>query len=361
MLRLPPSLRRPKRLASLLLASSVALLAAKSSAQEVFSQIVGATAFDLPAETDVTLAANFMPPPLFRGPVDGTAEAVEGGSRAPLPADSLEDGAFAPSNGVPTHYLYVETGALEGRRFDILGNDASSVTVDAADLGALAVDDEVSARPHRTLDEVFPEGVAFHEEESPGLREIELILPFRANAGVGVTVDRVFFFYDGAWREVGEPLDEDKGSTVIPPSHAIVIRNNGAAKTGHFFGEVADTPIAVPLETDPDEPVDNFVGVERPLPIAVEDFGLSGSVFAETVSLDDIQDQLLVFDPEAPGKNKQPVAAYFFYSGAWRKVGEDPSEDFGQDLVDPGYGLLIRKAPDPDEEALFWVNQWDLP
>lgn len=358
-MQIPSNLLWPKKLGKV--ASGLALaatLAANAHGQEIYSQIVGAIAVDLPAETDVVLTFPFKQSASFRGSVASVS-----GSEISFDADSLTGADFGESEGNATHYAYVETGALEGRRFDIVSHTTTAINLGSADLTGLLADDQVSIREHWTLSSAFPSGVAFFEETQAGIRTIELIVPQKAVEGGGLAATAIYYFYNDAWRRVGSPLDASWDEQVLEPGSTIVIRNNGTdALRSYFFGEVIDAPLAIPVENSTTAETDNFVGVERPLSLTLDELGLHGtSVFETTTQTDDIKDQLLVYDNAATGKNKSPSASYFYFNGAWRKVGADVATNFGSDEIAATAAIAIRKAPAGVQATSFWVNDWDLP
>ena len=328
-----------------------------ASAQEVFSQIVGAIAMDLPANSDVVVATPFNQTASFRG-----VAASASGGQINLSSDALTAGAFNETGGVATHYVLIESGTLQGQRIAIISNTASSLNLGGADLTGLAADDAISIVSYWTLGSAFPQGVAFHEETAPGNRELEVILTTQAAVGGGLQAKDVFYFYNGAWRKVGASKSESFNSQILEPSTAFVIRNNAAAKTSYFFGEVVTAPLAVPLQRSDSGLVDNFVSIERPLDISLIELGLHDSgVFEVTTDANNPTDQLLLYSLSSAGKNKQPTASYFFFNNAWRKVGADINTSFDSDVISAGMGIAIRKAQAVQSDQLTWVNQWELP
>lgn len=314
--------------------------------QEVYSQIVGAIAVDVPAESDVVLAFPFKRSASFRGGVESSAaEVVTVGDGV------LTAGEFTPENGEATHFLYVESGTLKGRRFDIVSNTVSGVTLDQTPTG-LAQNDEVSIREHWTLSEAFPQGVGFVEEVEAGLREVEVIIPEQASIGGGLAAERVFYFYADAWREVGKPLTSDVGGTAFGPGTAIVVRNNGSESLRtYFFGEVVDTPLAIPVVSNAAESVDNLIGFEIPLEITLTELNAIGNL-ADVL---EPEDRLLVYSRS--GKN--PEATAYQYTGTqWQQEGS--TADAGATKILAGEGLAIRKAAGADDTT-YLVNEWSLP
>lgn len=315
------------------------------SGQEVYSATIGAVAMKVPGQSDVMVALPFKKEKAG----GGTVSTVDG-SIATLGASSLTAGELDATGDVASHYLYVETGALMGRHFDIESNTASSVTLDASDLTGLAGAD-VSIREHWTLGTLFPEGVGYVEELEAGLREIEVIMPDFASVGGGIAASRIFYYYSSAWREVGKPLTEAVDAVVVEPGASFVVRNNGSSDLDYFFfGEVEYGPLAIPLVSASDV-VDNFVAVERPLGLTVSDLQLHSSP-----AFDAANDRLLVY-PMTDGINKTPTV-YMYSGGTWQVEGGNGG-DVGSTLIEAGQGIAVRKAADSDGTD-YWVNEWSI-
>lgn len=331
-------------------------------AQEVYSQIVGAISIDLPAESDVIVSFPFKQSAEFRGVVESVSD--DGNLNVSVAADSLTTSAFDLQNGTPTHYLVFESGAQQGVHLDISSNNASTVNLVGGSTTGLQAGDEIAVYPHWTLSSAFPLGVANEDEEEPGLRKIEVIVPQATSSAGNMIPEGIYYFSDGAWRQVGEGIESTVDNTILYHGRALVIRNNDTqAKNALFFGEVIDAPIAIPLSESDQYASDNFVGLNRPLAIALDDLGLAGGgVFEETTDPENPNDMLLVYSLTAAGKNKKPVASYYYYNGAWREESAGASVDKGADLIEPGMGLAVQKIQvGSNPEDSNWVNEWELP
>jgi len=331
-------------------------------AQEVYSQIVGAISINLPAESDVIVSFPFKQSAEFRGVLESASDS--GNLVVNVAADALTSGAFDSQSGTPTHYLVIESGLQKGVHLDISSNTASEITLDGGDATGLQNGDQIAVYPHWTLSSAFPLGVANEDEDEPGLRKIEVIVPEATSSAGNMIPEGVFYFSDGAWRQVGAGIDFVADNAVLYHGRALVIRNNdGEDKNALFFGEVIDAPIAIPLSESDQNATDNFVGLNRPLAIALNDLGLTGGgVFEETTDPDNPNDKLLVYSLTASGKNKKPVASYYYYNGAWREESAGASVDKGSDLIEPGMGLAVQKIQvGSNPEDSNWVNEWELP
>lgn len=102
---------------------------------------------------------------------------------------------------------------------------------------------------------------------------------------------------------------------------------------------------------------DNFVALTRPAVVTLNDSGLVQSgAFLASITTFNRTDELFVFDNSAVGKNKGPVATYYYFDGAWRKFGSN--DDFGNEPVfTPGTGVIIRKNSTAGGVSSFWLNQ----
>ena len=349
------------RFCAAVLAAMVAL-SSSVKAQEVYSQIVGAISIDLPAESDVIVAFPFKQSAEFRGVLESASE--NGSVTLTVAADSLTSGALDSQSGMATHYVVIETGALKGKHMDIVSNTASTIVVSGDTSTGLANGDEIAVYPHWTLSSAFPLGVANQDESEPGVRKIEVIVPEATSEEGDMIPEGIYYFSGGSWRQVEAGINTVVDDTVLYPGRAMVIRNNDTvAKNALFFGEVIDAPIAIPLSESDAYASDNFVGLNRPLAIALDELGLiAGGVFEETTDPDNPNDLLLVYSLTDTGKNKKPVAEYYYYNGAWREVSAGASQNRGADVIEPGMGLAVRKVKvDSNPEDANWVNEWSLP
>ena len=332
-------------------------------AQEVYSQIVGAIAIDLPAESDVIVSFPFKQSAAFRGVIESTVD--DGIVHLVVATDSLTSGSFDSNSGAPTHYVVIESGTQQGVHVDISSNTSSQISLNAGNAAGVQNGDEIAVYPHWTLSSAFPNGVANHEELEAGDRDIEVIVPEASSPEGNMVPEGIFYYYDGGWRSVNGGLASNAGSTVLNPGRALVIRNNDeVGKKALFYGEVIDAPIAIPVSESDAYATDNFVGLNRPLGIAIEDLGLtSGGVFEVTTDSNSPLDMLLVFS-SGTGRDKHltPLASYYYYNSAWRELAAGDTVDKGGDIIAPGMGVAIRKnMVDANPQDSNWVNEWELP
>lgn len=339
--------RRP--LAGLL---AIALLGTAGSvkADEVYSQIVGAIAIDVPAESDLVLSFPFKRSASFRGSVASSDPSVL----------TLDNASFTANEFSSGFYVFIEEDSANsdnkiGRRYNVTANTDTTVTVDAGgdDLSSL-VDAVISVREHWTLSSAFPSGFGFVQETQPGLRNIELIVPDAASVGGGLAVSKLYYFYDGAWRELSQPMGDSADDAVLAPGASFVVRNNSEEEVrSYFFGEVVDAPLAIPVVSNVSEEVDNFVSLERPLAITLDELiGDSGLGIEDVLGTGD---QLLVYGM-GTGQNKVPTA-YEYVGGQWQVVGD--TADAGSIEIQAEQGIAIKRAAGNGSGT--WVNEWSLP
>ncbi|MEM9158622.1 MAG: TIGR02597 family protein [Verrucomicrobiota bacterium] len=347
------SLNKAKRPLAGLLAAALLGSAGSLKADEVYSQIVGAIAIDVPGNSEVLLSFPFKRSASFRGSVASSTSNVL----------TLDNSSFSDDEFNTGYYVFIEEDTAVsnnkmGRRFNITDTTATTLTVDVDgdDLSGL-IDGVISVRPHWTLDSAFPNGFGFVDVTDDGEREVELIVPTRNKVkGDGdIGIEKYYYFHDGKWRDRDAPTGSDAGGSVLRPGESILVLNNTEATIrSYFFGEVVDAPLAIPVLADASENVDNFVGLERPLAITLDDLlGDSG------VGIDDILetgDELLVYSLEL-GENKDPTR-YEYTGSQWQVVGGDGS-DKGSELIEPEQAIAIRRAA--GNTSSTWVNEWSLP
>lgn len=328
-------------------ATALALFAAPFctvQAQEVYSATIGATAITVPASSDAMVALPFTQ----EKSAGGSVTAVDG-AVVTLQGSTLTDGEFDSS-----FYLYVESGDLKGRHFNIESNTPSTISLETSDLAGL-VGADVSVREHWTLGTLFPSGVGGVEEMEPGRPDVLVVLPTPTSIGGGIAVSRIFYFHNSAWREVGKPLSVSVNDTLVESGDSVVVRNNMSEDLDYFFfGEVEYGPMAIPLVSSDSSDVDNFVGVNRPLGMTIEELQLHASG-----AFDSAADRLLVYSLDAGkiGPAKTPTA-YLYADGKWQIEGGDGS-DQGSTVLKAGQGIAVRKAASSAATG-YWVNEWSI-
>lgn len=79
-----------------------------------------------------------------------------------------------------------------------------------------------------------------------------------------------------------------------------------------------------------------------------------GGAFAASPSPGNRTDELLVFDNAVARQNKAASAIYYYWSGAWRKVGAGTTNFDNTPVFTPGAGFIIRK--NTGTAAPAWTN-----
>ena len=148
------------------------------------------------------------------------------------------------------------------------------------------------------------------------------------------------------------------GSELILPGESFVIRHPAGTAPTTFttMHQVYAGTVSLPLKTSLGKRQDSVVAPPRPVPVALEDLGISGS-FAESLTTGpaDRVDELLVFDNSAAALNKAPAAVYFRSGGNWiEDTAGFPLAN--ATLIEPSAGLLVRKAAAAADVMLQWPN-----
>jgi hypothetical protein len=86
----------------------------------------------------------------YQGQATSVTSDSIGVSSAPFTA-----GAFAPVDGLPSHYIQITSGSQLGLVVDILSNTASTLTVEAGDLASVSGTPNFVVRPHVKVSTLF--------------------------------------------------------------------------------------------------------------------------------------------------------------------------------------------------------------
>jgi uncharacterized protein (TIGR02597 family) len=260
-----------------------------------------------------------------------------------------------------TYYLFIYSGALEGRSYTITNNGTDTVTVnskgdDLTALGLLA-GDRVSIIPYWTLGTAFAGGNGIYPNTNPlpVNSPTEVLLPDLNGTGKNRSASKTFFYWQGAWRATDEG-NVNKDDQVLLPNTSVIVRHNVAGSTVCTVpGGVIITKISIRLAVWASGQQDNFVSLARPMPVSLDDSGLiSSGAFSPSPSLLSRTDELLVFDNTLAAKNKSASATYFYWNGAWREQ-SNPSNLGAVQVFTPGTAVIIRKAASAVAPPV-WIN-----
>jgi len=101
---------------------------------------------------------------------------------------------------------------------------------------------------------------------------------------------------------------------------------------------------------------DNVLALPRPNAVSLNASGLIESgAFRASSTPGSRLDELFVFDNTSVAKNKSASATYYYWNGAWRKVGAGTT-DVGTDAAfQPGTGVILRTGV--AATSTFWTTQ----
>jgi len=215
-------MKKTNLLAILTLAATPAFLHAVDS----YSDVVGYNTLSFPSGNS-THAATFVKGNVFQGVATSK-------TTTSLTVSSASFGSLGPVGGLPTHYVKITSGAMEGYVLDILSNTSTAVTVD----GSLATAEATPSfviRSHVKASDLF----AGNSSLSAGL---DTLTAFNAD---GTSSVLLWVGTDSATGWV-DPVTEAAVDAVIYPGQGFVLT---AANSGNFRfqGTVENTPTVVPM------------------------------------------------------------------------------------------------------------------
>jgi uncharacterized protein (TIGR02597 family) len=257
-----------------------------------------------------------------------------------------------------THYVLIRSGPQEGDAFTITGNGPDTLTLDleGETLAALDAGDSVAIIPYWTLGTLFRAGQGINASPTPGNRRTEILVPDIGGTGVNLGTARTHYFWNGAWRQVGQGTAV-RNDDVIPTDSYLWVRQNLATATELVVaGGVLPTRWRLFIQRNGAGKQDNLVALPRAFTMSLDGSGLFESgAFGTSPTPGNRLDELLVFDNAAIAKNKSAVALYYYWSGAWRKVGGGAVNVGGDGAFAPGTGAILRAGS--ASGPVIWVNQ----
>jgi uncharacterized protein (TIGR02597 family) len=246
-----------------------------------------------------------------------------------------------------TYYLLIRSGAQEGDLFAILENSTNAVTLDVqgGSISGLAIGDRIGIVPYWTLGTIFPDGLGINASSAPGNRQTEILVPDIAGSGINLAAGRTYYFWNGAWRQVGQGATVKNDDVILPDMFFTVRQNTSAGTELLASGSVLGSAFRSAVRRNLAALQDNDLSDARPVPVSLNQSGLIESgAFRTSSTPDDRLDELYVFDNTVAAKNKSASAAYYYWNTAWRKVGAG-SDDAGSDVVFlPGAGVILRSG-----------------
>ncbi|MEO8615265.1 MAG: TIGR02597 family protein [Luteolibacter sp.] len=309
-----------------------------------FTSPVGYVTLDIPANSDANIGQ-----PLHRTTAFAGVATTVVGSVINLPASSLTANQFvyAPPAQPNNYYVQVNGGSLNGRIFDVVSNDTSSITVlnGTTDISSIT---SFAVIPFWTLGTLFPAGAGVGN--SVDIFEANGLVQFKsttdaAHLGINRPVAANYFHYTGTdeagtgWYNNDDLSLGLQNNLTIDPDMVARIRNNGSLKQVTVSGEVprssATTPIVKGATAN-----DNYVAVQFPLDVTLAQSGLTAVVTPSTDIFEAI-DLVQIIDETAAGINKPVKASYFYYTGAEEAgTGWYNNDDLSLGLQDNVAGIL---------------------
>jgi uncharacterized protein (TIGR02597 family) len=313
------------------------------------SEIHGFVRFTAPAYTDTPVSPAFGRPAVWVGAVSS----VESNRFRLSAATGWTDGQFVMGGAqTNTYYVRLLSGDNRGHYFTIAGNDSSSLLLDNAGIDLTAsvhTGDRFEIAPYWTLGTFYPASQAnlsFIPSPSPLARQTEVSFYDPAGIGAPRSTTQSFYYYNGAWRKLGQPETDSYDNVVLLPDAYFLHRNKGTATSLVENGRVFGGAVASFVAGQPTGAQDNFAAIAYPLPVTLRQTGLVASgAFSSSPSEAEITDKLLVFKPDQIGYNHIVAATYYYANGGWRKQGAPSDVDYSDTATVPGaHGFVIRKA-----------------
>lgn len=301
---------------------------------------VGGMTLPAAASTDTFVSA-----PLARSSVwVGTAASVSGNDITVSGTPNWTTNGFT----APGYYVRMLNGAQKGHYFTVTANASSAVTVDSAglDLSTIIAGDPMEIVPYWTLGTLYPPslaGFAFTASASPAVRQTTLLFFDATSTGINRSASATYYFYNGAWRQVGKPATTSYSSTIIYPDSYFLQRNTASATSLVVTGRVQPGYLGTILVANTGQN-DNFVALSYPVDVTLDGTGLATAAFQASASPAVPKDQLYWYDPAVTGINKSATYTYYYYNGAWRRKGSPATTNFGSTVLKAGSGFIIRKA-----------------
>jgi uncharacterized protein (TIGR02597 family) len=264
---------------------------------------------------------------------------------------------YAAGSQTNTYYLRFDSGAAEGRCYLITANTPSTFTLNLGNdsLSDVTQNDKISIIPYWTIGSIFPGGIGVVVSPTSGNRYTEVLTPDLTTSGINLSASKFYYFNSSLWKQVGQG-STDHGNDILQPDSYLIVRHNVSTNTTlPTVGAVAMTKLALTLNASSTTPQDNAVGLMRPVAQSLDDSGLINSGgFAASPLPGQHTDELLTFDNTVALRNKSSSAIYYFWSGAWHRVGAGTADVGGDQVFTPGTGVIIRKGTNSGPS--LWLN-----
>jgi uncharacterized protein (TIGR02597 family) len=331
------------------------LLPYRVLSQDVVSPPSGFYRLDLLGNSDTVVSLPFLRPEAYMGLVasyDGSLITV---TNSPAwPANQYVYQAGTQSN---TYFALFLSGVKEGNYYTVTNNGADTLSVDlnGDSLTGLAANDRLAVVPYWTFGTVFPGGNGIHVSPAAYRRVTEVLMPDLTSVGINLSANKTYYFYQGSWKAIGMGSQNRDDDVLLPDTYFIVRQNTNLTTTLTVQGSLATSKWVIPLGMSSSSKQDHPVSLPRAVGVSLRDSGLIESgAFRPSPFTYSRLDELLTFDNTAIGMNKSPIGTYYYWSSAWRKIGQGAT-DVGDTLVfEPGTGVIIRKGV--GTETAGWTN-----
>lgn len=306
--------------------------------------ILGSVQVTLKANSDTLVSAAFHRPAVFVGELSGDPVVTGGTAEVSWAHAPTGSGEFGAGALVGSHYLIFSSGERSGYYFEIVGNGVDSVEIDLNGAELLAVGgDRAAVIPHWTLGTLIPAGAGFPAWDGSGTIPGEVLLRDHLNTGTNKVHVSTYIFYEsggvGGWIDgLGTPSDD---VVVAPRTHFIARNNTGVDLSYASVGQVSQIPHVVQIDRDAVDN-DNYLSLDRPVPVTLAESGLAEGMVAFDVSASAFDELIVLNDPSREAKNRAPLRVYLIFNGAWIDgLGNDVSDDPAH-AIRPGEGFVIR-------------------
>lgn len=308
---------------------------------------VGFVSVTVPANSDAVLAVPLNRTAVFKGviqSISGTTITVAGTS--PAWTTSPQQFVYNGTTQLNTYAVQLATGAKEGMTAKITANTANTVTVQLASgdtLGSVKTEDVEGPGLGDHID-IMPYWTPASLITTTVPQGSEILLLEAAIGGVNLASSGQFGYDSGSWAD--ENTFDSADNAPLEFGHSIIFRNNSASPFSiSMVGAVPMSKHRVLLRTYANnKDQDLAVGFSSPVPTAIGSIGLN---FTE-------DDQLLVFNNSAAGKNKS-ASQVLFYTNADGWV-DDSFQPVGTTFfLQPGQGYVFRKKSTGAPTTFVWT------
>lgn len=303
-----------------------------------------------------------------------------------LSLNNLTAGAFLTSR----HYVKFDGGTKDGRFYDITSNTANTLTINlnGDNLTGVIAGSYVVIAEYWTLNTLFPPtGATTSWAETPATsgnwvpnghavvssnsnsslaRRTEILMPNLTTAGINLTPASIHFISGTTTKKWTQAKTGGtfvpSGDTVIYPDTYFTIRHSSSVSRPTILngvGEVEMGSMSIPISTSATSKWDNQIALLRPIPLKLSELGLAGtSAFVPSGSVSSLarRDELFVYNNAVALKNRVPSTVYFVMGGNWQKMVNNVAVLANDDVIQAGYGIIIRKYKTSAGQTVFWEN-----